>query len=207
MTEHSLCCPEGMDDSSVQSLDRSSCRGDRRDDSGEILFQSFPQNALMSSSDMDSDVHPLTLSIQHFLCRPRRRPPAKVPTTASPTRQGTNHGVAHPPRCRPRRRPPAKVPITTSPTRQGALKDGFGEAVVACDMPETCKIPSLDSCQKRFLWIYREVDLAPHPVVGLVVQVGDAEKLRQAFGFERLEPFFQSQLAGSMFHNHRGGWR
>ena len=26
---------------------------------------------------------------------------------------------------------------------QGVLKDGFGEAVVACDMPEPCKFPSL----------------------------------------------------------------
>ena len=33
-----------------------------------------------------------------------------------------------------------------SPSFQGALKDGFREAVVACDMPEPCKFPSLDSC-------------------------------------------------------------
>ena len=32
-----------------------------------------------------------------------------------------------------------------------------------------------DSCQKRFLWTHKEVDLAPLPVVGLVLQVGDAE--------------------------------
>ena len=31
-----------------------------------------------------------------------------------------------------------------------ALKDGVGEAVLACDMPEPCKFPSLDSCQKSF---------------------------------------------------------
>ena len=30
-----------------------------------------------------------------------------------------------------------------------ALKNGFGEAVVACDMPEACEFPSLDSCQKK----------------------------------------------------------
>ena len=53
-------------------------------------------------------------------------------------------------------------------TLQGALKDGFGEAVVACDMPEPCRFPSLDSCQKRFLWTHKEADLAPQPVVGLV---------------------------------------
>ena len=30
------------------------------------------------------------------------------------------------------------LPTTASPTLQGALKDGVGEAVVACDMPEGC---------------------------------------------------------------------
>ena len=58
-----------------------------------------------------------------------------------------------------------------SPTIQGALKDGFEEAVVVCGMLEPCKFPSLDSCQKRFLWTHKEVDLAPHPVIGLVLQV------------------------------------
>ena len=41
--------------------------------------------------------------------------------------------------------PAFSLPTTASPTLQGALKDGFGEAVVACYMPETCKFPSLDS--------------------------------------------------------------
>ena len=45
---------------------------------------------------------------------------------------------------------------------------------MACDMPEPCKFPSLDSCQKRFLGTHKEVDLSPHPVVGLVIQEGDA---------------------------------
>ena len=48
-------------------------------DSDEIRFQSFLQEALVSSSSMGRDVHSLMLSIQHFLCRPRRRPPSKVP--------------------------------------------------------------------------------------------------------------------------------
>ena len=60
---------------------------------------------------------------------------------------------------------------------------------MACDMPEPCKFPSLDRCQKKFLWTHKEVDLAPHPVVGLVLQVRDAEKFPQAFGFESLDPF------------------
>ena len=33
----------------------------------------------MSSSGMGGDVHSLILSIQHFLCRPRHRPPSTVP--------------------------------------------------------------------------------------------------------------------------------
>ena len=49
------------------------------DDSAEILFQSSLREAIVSSSGMDRDVLSLTLSIQHFLCRPRRRPPSKVP--------------------------------------------------------------------------------------------------------------------------------
>ena len=64
---------------------------------------------------------------------------------------------------------------TTSPIFQDALKDHFGEAVVACDMPKPCKLPSPDSCQKRFLWTHKEVDLAPHPVSGPVLQVGETE--------------------------------
>ena len=51
-------------------------------------------------------------------------------------------------------------------TRQCALKDGFLEAVEACDMPEPREFPPLDSGQKRFLWTHREVDPAPHPVLG-----------------------------------------
>ena len=61
---------------------------------------------------------------------------------------------------------------------------------MACDMPEPCKFQSFDSCQKRFLWTQKEVDLAPHPVVGLVLQGGDAAKFPQALGFESLDPFF-----------------
>ena len=60
------------------------------------------------------------------------------------------------------------------------------------NMPEPYKFPSLDSCQKRFLWTHREVDHILHPVVGLVLQVGDAEKFPQAQGFESLDPFSES---------------
>ena len=66
---HSVCqvyyC-ETSDDhthefSSVQSLDRLVRREDMGDDSAEILFQSFLQEALVSSSGMGRDVHSLML--------------------------------------------------------------------------------------------------------------------------------------------------
>ena len=65
------------------------------------------------------------------------------------------------------------------PTLLGALKDGFREAVVVCDMSEPCEFSSLDNCQKNFLWTFEEVDLAPHPFVGFAFQVGDTEKFPQ----------------------------
>ena len=53
--------------------------GDMTDDSAEILFQSFVPEATVSSSGMGRDGQSLTLAIQDFLCRPRRRPLTKVP--------------------------------------------------------------------------------------------------------------------------------
>ena len=47
--------------------------------------------------------------------------------------------------------PAFSLPTMALPTLQGVVKDGFGEAVVACDMPEPCKFPSRDSCRKSFL--------------------------------------------------------
>ena len=123
------------------------------DDLVEILFQSFQQKAIVSSSGIGKDVHSLVLSIQHFLCRK-----------------------------------PA------SPILQGALKDGFGEAGVACDIPEPCKFPSSDSCQKRFLWTQKEVYLAPNPVIGLMLQVGDTENFPQALGFRKPGSFLYSVI-------------
>ena len=133
-----------------------------RDDSAEIFFQSFLQEATVISSGTGGDVH---------------------------------SDVVH----------PAFPRLTTaSPIIQGALKDGFGEAVVACDIPEPCQFPSLDSCQKRLQWTHEEADLPSHPVVGLVFQVGDAEKFPSALGFESMDPFFlQSQQARSIFYSRR----
>ena len=84
------------------------------------------------------------------------------------------------------------MPPTALPTLQDALKDGFEEAVVACGIPEPCKFPSVDSCQKRFLWTHKDVDLALQPVLGLVLQVGDTEKFPHALDFESLDPFLES---------------
>ena len=78
-------------------------------DSAEILYQSFQREVIEGRTDMGRDVHSLTLSTEHFLCRPRRR----------------------------NRLPP---PLPPTPN---ALKNGFGEAIVACDLPEPCGFPSL----------------------------------------------------------------
>ena len=67
---------------------------------------------------------------------------------------------------------------------------------MACDVPEPCTFSSLDNCFERFLWIHKEIDLALHPVVSLVLQVGDAEKFPQALRFENLNPsFFFSKVS------------
>ena len=46
-----------------------------RHDLAEIRFQSSLQEALVSSSGMGTYIHSSLMPIQHFLCRPRRRPP------------------------------------------------------------------------------------------------------------------------------------
>ena len=60
---------------------------------------------------------------------------------------------------------------------------------MACDLPEPGESPSLDSCQGRFLWTHKEVDFAPHPVVGFLLQIGNAKKFPHALGLESLDPF------------------
>ena len=64
--------------SSIQPLDQLGHLGDMRDNSAEILFQSFLQEALVSSSGMGRDVYSL-MSIQHFLCWPQHCSPSKMP--------------------------------------------------------------------------------------------------------------------------------
>ena len=57
----------------VQSFDRLGRQGDMRDDSAEILFQSFLQEAVENSSGMGRDVHSLMLSVQHFSSKQRNK--------------------------------------------------------------------------------------------------------------------------------------
>ena len=71
------------------------------------------------------------------------------------------------------------LPTTALPALQTAPRDGFGEAVVACDIPEPWKFQSLDSCQKTFPWTRKEVSFALHPIMGHILQVGVAEKFPQ----------------------------
>ena len=101
------------------------------------------------------------------------------------------------------------LPTTPSPTLQGALKDGFGEAVAARDLPEPCEFLSLltvarrDSCGPSKNLVF---DIAPHPVVARTLRVGDADKFSEALGLKNLDPFL-SQQAESMSHGLRRGWR
>ena len=69
---------------------------------------------------------------------------------------------------------------------------------MARDMPEPCEFPSLDSCQKRFLWSH--IVLFPHLVVDLAIQPGDMEMFPLSIGLDN----FVSQQAGSISHSHRG---
>ena len=67
------------------------------------------------------------------------------------------------------------------------------------DMPEPCKFPFLDSCQERFQWTYKKDNLALHPVVGFVLQVGNAEKFPRAIGFKSQDPFLRVSKQGPCF--------
>lgn len=72
----------------------------------------------------------------------------------------------------------------------------FGEAVVASDMPEPCEFLSINSCQKKFLWAFQEVDLPQYLVFGLVLQVKDVEKFPQAFVLKSRDLFLRVNTQG-----------
>ena len=92
--------------------------------------------------------------------------------------------------------PACPLPTTASPILQGAMMDGFGDAVVVCDMPELCKFPFLDSGQKMLPRAHKDAELAKHPVVGLVLHAGDAKTFPHAW-FRTPGSFSRSQQAGS----------
>ena len=70
---------------------------------------------------------------------------------------------------------------------------------MACDMSEPCKFPSPNNCQKKFPWTHKEVDLAPHLDIGLVLKVGDTEKFPHTLGFKSLNPFLTVSKQGPYF--------
>ena len=47
-------------------------------------------------------------------------------------------------------------------------------------------------------------DVAPPPVVGFELRVGDARKRPRVLGFESLDLFFSESESRAMFHGHRG---
>ena len=53
---------------------------------------------------------------------------------------------------------------TASPTLHGVLKDGFGEAVMACDMSEPCKFLSFDPSLQHPVDPFRDtiLEMFPH---------------------------------------------
>lgn len=59
---------------------------------------------------------------------------------------------------------------------------------------------SVDHRQTKFLWAHKEADLAPHLVIGLMLQVGDAVTFPQALGLYSRD-LFLSQQTGS--HSRR----
>ena len=129
-----------------------------RDDSVEILFKSFVQEAIVSSSGTGRDVHSLTLSIQLTMALP---------------------------------------------TLKGALKNGFGEAAVAWDMPEPYKFPSpaevlVDPQGSCSCSAPSRLSCAP------IRRYGEVSSYTS---FRKPGPFLQSQQEGSMFHSRRGGWK
>ena len=79
------------------------------------------------------------------------------------------------------------------------MKNGFGEADVACDTPEPCKFPSLDSCQKRFLWTHKGVDLAPHPVVKSCAPSRRCGEVPSGIWFRKHGPFIGVIKQGPCF--------
>ena len=76
---------------------------------------------------------------------------------------------------------------------------------MACDMPEPCKFPSLDGCQKGSCGPTRKLSFLCTQSFALCSKKGDAEKFPHALGFESLDPFFFSFLFFSFFKRQQVG--
>ena len=107
-------------------------------------------------------------------------------------------GVVHP-----------AFPLLTmaSPTLQGALKDSFGEAVMACDMPKLYKFPSLWQLPEEVPVDPQGSWSRPTPSCWSCTPNGRCGEVSSGTWLQNLDPFSQRQQAGSMFHGCIGGWR
>ena len=61
------------------------------------------------------------------------------------------------------------------------MKDSFGEVVVVCNLPKHVVFHLLTVARRGSCGPTQEVDLAPHLVIGLALQVEDVEKFLQTF--------------------------
>ena len=59
---------------------------------------------------------------------------------------------------------------------------------MACDSTEPCELVSRQKLAEVLL-AQKEVDLARHPVAGLVLQVGGVRKFHQALGLKTVDSF------------------
>ena len=91
--------------------------------------------------------------------------------------------------------------------RSGAFKDGFGEAVFACDMPESRSFRLLTVARRGSCGPKRRVILLGIQSLVFVLARKRCGEVYLGTWFRKPGSFFQSQQAGSMFHSHRGGWR
>ena len=105
------------------SLNWSGRRGDMRDDSTEILFQSLLRNVIVSSTGIGRDVHSLTLSIKRILCRRRRSPAPKVPWRMVLERRAVNKTWAQVLEAKPET--PARIAQTTAGWNQFGRTGAF----------------------------------------------------------------------------------
>ena len=54
------------------------------------------------------------------------------------------------------------------------------------------------------MWTHKEVDSAPHPVICLVLQIGDAEKFLQALGLKSLNLLLSQQEGPCLIATEQG---